>query len=158
MDGEMRVNQMGDIIRQCWSAIPEHFPYATLDEFVVMPNHVHGIIVIVGTPNVGATHASPLRASPLPPSYPPSRPHGPQRQSIPSIVGSFKSAATKRIDQYLAAPGATVWQRNYYEHIIRDQDSWRRIRQYIAENPARWGFDRENPFAVSPEPEDAWVE
>ena len=59
-DGVMRLNQMGHIVRQCWLAIPDHFPHVLLDEFVVMPNHVHGILVIMPTHDVGATHASPL--------------------------------------------------------------------------------------------------
>lgn len=134
VDGEMRLNEWGEIVRQCWFDIPAHFPKAALDEFVVMPNHIHGIIVLVDSP-VGATHASPL----------PTQPRGPQRQSIASIVGSYKSAVAKRINQQRGTPGAPVWQRNYYEHIIRNDESLNRIRQYIAENPLRWEVDRENP-------------
>jgi putative transposase len=152
VDGVMRLNQTGEIVRQCWMAIPEHFPHAMLDEFVVMPNHVHGIIVVGEMPNVGATHASPLPLAP-----PRVRPHGPHRQSVGSIVGSFKSAATRRMNEYRGTSGTTVWQRNYYEHIIRTEDSLDRIRRYIAENPARWAVDRENPFAIAPEPEDTWA-
>jgi putative transposase len=152
-DGEMRLNQIGYIVRQCWLAIPEHFPRVLLDEFMVMPNHVHGIIVIIrATHNVGATHASPQpNASPLR-----ARPHGPQRQSVASIVGSFKSAATKRINEHRGTPGTPVWQRNYYEHIIRNDESLNRIRQYIMNNPLQWTLDRENPAVVTPKPKNAW--
>ncbi len=153
VDGEMRLNEFGEMVHECWQAIPDHFPHAMLDEFVIMPNHVHGIISIVDAAivdNVGATHASPLKsASSLPP-------RGPKQKSIGAIVGSFKSAVTKRINEYRNTPGAPVWQRNYYEHIIRNEESLNRIRQYIADNPARWTFDRENTAALTPEPEDAW--
>ena len=85
-DGVMRLNQMGHIVRQCWLAIPDHFPHVLLDEFVVMPNHVHGILVIMPTHDVGATHASPLQNDDTP-----TRPRGPQPRSVASIVGSFSS-------------------------------------------------------------------
>jgi REP element-mobilizing transposase RayT len=140
-DGVMRLNQMGHIVRQCWLAIPDHVPHVLLDEFVVMPNHVHGIIVIMPTHDVGATHASPR-----PNHDTPTRPRGPQRQSLGSIVGSFKSAVTKRINELRGTPGAPVWQRNYYEHIIRNDDDMARIRKYIVNNPLQWALDRENPM------------
>jgi len=157
-DGVMRLNQMGHIVRQCWLAIPDHVPPVLLDEFVVMPNHVHGIIVIMPTHIVGARHAvGATHASPLQNHDTPTRPRGPQRQSVGSIVGSFKSAATKRINEQRGTPGAPVWQRDYFEHIIRNDESLNRIREYILNNPLQWALDRENPLARGAEPEDAWA-
>jgi REP element-mobilizing transposase RayT len=157
VDGEMRLNDLGEIVRECWLAIPDHFPNTALDAFVIMPNHVHGIIWIVNAVTddiVGATHASPLQpqhpVSPLRLVLPP----GPKRQSIGAIVGSFKSAASKRINEHRGTPGIPVWQRNYYEHIIRTEDSLARIREYIAGNPLRWHLDRENPQAIGED--DLW--
>jgi len=152
VDGKMRLNAAGRIVRQCWQQIPTHFPNAALDDFVVMPNHVHGIIVLTDTNVVGATHASPQPHE----NASPARPHGPQRRSVASIVGSFKSAVARRINALRDTPGASFWQRNYYEHIIRDDESLNRIRQYILDNPMRWAMDRENPATVQPEPEDIW--
>jgi len=146
MNGEMELNEMGQIARQCWLDIPKHFGNAAVDAFVVMPNHIHGIIVI----HAGATHASPL---PLPP-----RPRGPQRQSIASIVGSFKSATAKRINALRGTPAAPVWQRNYCEHIVRNDDALQRIRQYLADNPQRWALDRENPDRTGVDEFDTWLE
>jgi REP element-mobilizing transposase RayT len=151
VDGQMRLNEFGEIVRECWLAIPDHFSHTVLDEFVIMPNHVHGIISIVDastdvTVVVGATHASPLRI----------RPRGPERKSIGAIVGSFKSATTKRINGPRGTPGVPVWQRNYYEHIIRNQESLNRIRQYILDNPQRWSSDRENPSAISVQSRYLW--
>ena len=150
VDGEMRLNEYGKVVYECWTGIPAHSPNATVDEFIVMPNHVHGIIVLTAIAAthamVGATHASPLRA------------HGPKQQSVASIVGAFKSATAKRINALRGTPGSPVWQRNYYEHIIRDETSLNRICQYILDNPAHWATDRENPQAKETEPEYTWTQ
>jgi REP element-mobilizing transposase RayT len=150
VDGEMRLNDAGRIAKQCWLAIPDHFPHAQLDAFVVMPNHVHGIIVIVGARHhmdVGARHAVPLQEQfgrPVP-------------GSIPTIIRSVKSATTKRINEIRNAPGTLIWQRNYYEHIIRDEESLNRIREYILSNPLRWHLDRENPERLGDDEFDKWL-
>jgi len=152
VNGVMQLNPIGRMVQECWRAIPQHFPHVVLDAFVVMPNHVHGILVIVEKTNAGAAHSAgamrsvgATHASPLQNDNTPTRPRGPKRQSIASIVGSFKSAVTKCINEYRGTPGAPVWQRNYYEHIIRTEESLNRIREYILQNPLRWHLDRENP-------------
>lgn len=140
-DGEMTLNAFGAIADECWRAIPDHFPFVELGAYVIMPNHVHGIIIIhepVGARHgesmtVGATHASPL----------PKQPRGPAPRSLGAIVGSFKSAVTRRIGREHNATG--IWQRNYYEHIIRDEKDLQRITDYIEANPSRWDEDDENP-------------
>ena len=114
----------------------ENPPGITLDAFVLMPNHIHGIIFI-NESDVEATGGSPIR-------------RGPRQRSLGLFLNGFKSATTKRIND-LQRTGLSVWQRNYYEHVIRDEDSLRRIREYIVNNPARWDFDRENPAARTPE-------
>ena len=139
VDGEMRLNELGEIVRACWHEIPDHFPHVGSDEFVIMPNHVHGILVIVETNVVGARHAVPLQNQCT------EQFGKPLAGSIPTIIRSFKSAVTKRINDLRGTPGVSVWQRNYYEHVIRDEESLNRIRQYIVENPRRWHLDRENP-------------
>ena len=168
--GNMRLNAMGQIVHQCWLAIPDHFPNTALDEFIIMPNHVHGIIWIVESQNddsvgatdvivgatqsnvgtrhemVGATYTSPLRKNT--PNANPNPPRGPKRHSMGAIVGSYKSAVTKRINERRNTPGATVWQRNYYEHVIRNDESLNQIRQYILENTIRRHLDQENPAAM----------
>ena len=143
---EMRVNDIGRVAQLLWDEIPTHFPQVETDAWVVMPNHVHGVLVIAH--NVGAAHASvgaphpsvgATHASPLPP------PSGPPKRSLGAIVGSYKSAVSKRINQSRRTPGTPVWQRNYYDHIIRDDADLNRIRQYIIDNPAKWSEDRDNP-------------
>ena len=129
VDGVVRMNGYGQAVDACWSEIAVHFPRVTPDAFVVMPNHIHGIVVIN---DVGAQHAGPLRNNVVP-------------GSLGAIVRSFKSASTKRINLLRNAPGALVWQRNYYEHVIRADDDLDRIRQYILDNPLRWEMDEYNP-------------
>ncbi|MCL4272921.1 MAG: hypothetical protein KJZ77_03550 [Anaerolineales bacterium] len=147
VNGEMMLNPRGEIVDECWRSIPEHFPHAELGAYVIMPNHVHGIIMIHTTgenriatntsQSVGARHASPLRiASPL-------RPRGVLPGSLGAIIGSFKSAVTKRIGRELNETG--IWQRNYYEHIIRDEKDLQNKTDYIEANPRLWGDDDENP-------------
>ena len=134
---EVQLSAYGRIADECWRAIPEHFPTIEVDAYVIMPNHLHGILVIheIGmatnpSPSAGARHASPLR------------PHGVEPGSIGAIVGSFKSAVTKRIGREIKA--TSIWQRNYYEHVIRDERDLNRIREYIQSNPANWERDKEN--------------
>ena len=143
--GEMRLNDAGRSVEQCWNEIPAHFPNVELDAFVIMPNHIHGVLWITKT--VGARHAVPLQhAVPQHNDTPGMEQFGrPVAGSIPTIMRSFKSAVTKRINEMRRTPGVPVWQRNYYEHIIRNDESLNLIREYIVNNPLQWSMDRENP-------------
>ncbi|MDO9081526.1 MAG: transposase [Desulfuromonadales bacterium] len=124
-DGAMRLNDAGKVAEQCWQEIPGHFPQVELDEFVVMPNHVHGILVI-GESGVAAGK----------------RPAGTSR-TIGSVVRGFKIGVTKWMRQ--AHPIHAVWQRNYWEHIIREEVELEQIREYIRNNPVRWELDQLYP-------------
>ncbi|HLO17395.1 MAG TPA: transposase [Anaerolineales bacterium] len=145
VNGEMILNDLGKIADECWRAIPEHFPFIELGAFVIMPNHMHGIIVInnghraetFSSPFLGAMHASPL---------PTQRPRGPVTRSLGTIVGSFKSAVTNRVGREHNATG--IWQRNYYEHIIRDKKDLQNKTDYINANPSFWDEDENNPHNV----------
>ncbi|GBC96100.1 hypothetical protein HRbin16_01901 [bacterium HR16] len=154
VDGEMLLNEIGRIVRDEWFRSAEIRREIVLDpdEFVVMPNHIHGIVWIcdieddvgadgvgadgvgahgVGAHGVGAHGRAPLPGQRLP-------------RSLSSFIAGFKSAVTKRINEYRGTPGVPVWQRNYFEHIIRDDGELERIRRYIMNNPALWKEDREN--------------
>jgi len=155
VNGEMRLNEAGNIAQQCWDDIPVHFPDVDLDEFVVMPNHIHGIVVITGV--VGANNYSPIppppppsppsqcvganNYSPLPPipPLPPPRPCGTSK-TIGSIVRGYKIGVTKWMRNN--TPIYDVWQRNYWEHIVRNEPELNRIREYIRNNPSRWELDK----------------
>lgn len=149
VDGEMRLNDAGQMVQAEWNALPDRFPSVGRDAFVVMPNHVHGIIVItndiVGAGLVPAPNGATTRVAP----------------TVGDVVGAFKSRTTVLYTYGVKQIGWTpfrgrLWQRNYYEHVIRDESSLNDIRQYILDNPLRWAMDRENPDAVEPEPKEAW--
>ena len=136
VDGEIVLGSYGKFAKACFEGIPQHFAHAEVDAFVVMPNHLHGIIFVANGTEVGAQHAAPLRKEASP---------RPTPGSLSTIVRSFKSASTKRINELRGAPGTPVWQRNYYEHVIRNERELDKIREYIATNPLRWTLDGENP-------------
>ena len=135
--GKMCLSEYGRAVTECWDAISDHSGHVDVDAFVVMPNHIHGIIVIVR-----ATDTSPDTVA-----HRSRRPKGPPQGSLGAVVGAFKAAAIRRINVLRGAPGATFWQRNYYEHIIRDSAALARIRAYIESNPARWKDDQLHPAA-----------
>ncbi len=133
VESEMRLNEYGRVVVECWNGLPGHYPHVGLDAFVVMPNHVHGVLEL--TRNVGAG----LRPAPTSAKW---------RHSLSEIVRAFKAFSSRRINELRNMPGAPVWQRNYYEHIIRNEDDLYDIRQYIIYNPAKWAEDGENPVSV----------
>ena len=140
LDGEMKLNDFGKIADECWRAIPEHFPQVELGAHIVMPNHAHGIILINENDSrntVGATHC-------VAPTLPGIHPKGPKQGSLGAIIGSFKSAVSYRINKEHNATG--IWQRNYYEHIIRNNREMGEIWTYIESNPIMWADDDENPI------------
>jgi putative transposase len=181
VDGEMRANQAGKIVQDVWAGLPARYANVELDAFVVMPNHVHGIIVLMAgvmnhegmmnhartggvagadgdagrgarrgaidcahsqgamnpegvmnhAPTIGEIGAANRRAGAA--GVPP----------LGEVVRAFKAVSARLIRRDVM-PGAAVWQRNYYESIIRDEDSLNRVRAYVSANPARWLSDRDN--------------
>lgn len=161
--GEIQAEKMilscsGRIVQIVWESLPRYFP-VRLDEWIVMPNHLHGIILIdsMGAPpgssarvdGMGRGEADEnipglLQSTPLP-SASPLRPVGTVPGSLGAITQTFKSMATRKINALQKTPGGIVWQRNYYEHVIHNEAEWERIRKYIQVNPLRWVEDEENP-------------
>ncbi len=137
-DGVMRLNQLGEIVRDAWLQTATIRPNVVLDEFIVMPNHLHGIIVIEKQSN--HFHRGVLQ-------YAPTTATGKLRspsQTIGAIIRGFKSFVTVKINQIDNSFGRKIWQRNFYEHIIRQEDDLNKIREYIVNNPLKWGHDRNN--------------
>jgi len=175
VNGEIVLNEYGKIAEQCWNDMPNHYDNIALDAFIIMPNHFHGIIFITdNVDNVRAIHELPLHELPLrelplhesllheSPLYELSLHESslhelPLRKSsiqsplqrrkmlLPKIIGRFKMNAAKQINQIRNTPGLPVWQRNYYEHIIRNEESLNNIRNYIVNNPSKWYDDEYNP-------------
>ena len=132
----------GRIVAQEWVRTGEVRPEIGLHEFVVMPNHVHGVLIL--SPTVGATRRVALGrgcASPLRSGVPPG--------SLGAIVGQFKAASARRVNA-LHGTSEGFWQRGFYEHVIRNEADLDAIRRYIANNPLQWALDRENPESGHP--------
>ncbi len=120
--GEMRRNEFGDAVALCWEWLARKYLHVFLDEWIVMPNHLHGIIEI--RDGMGGSQTAPTKRKPL-----------------GGLVGAFKTVSTDQFNQMRGTPGAQLWQRDFYDHIVRNEDELNKIREYIRTNPLRWGFD-----------------
>src|SRR6266404_159809 len=137
-EGHLELSGLGGIAQECWLAIPRHFATARVHEFVIMPNHLHGIVEIVA---VGAQHAAPLLGKDSDVRNLAFVKHG----SLGATVRSFKAAVTRKARRELGWNG-DVWQRNYSERVLRDGKEIADAGRYIAENPMMWELDQENPL------------
>ncbi len=133
VNGEMVLNDYGRIVAEAWQWLQEQYPYVELLAWVIMPNHIHGIIII-HEDGRGGSRSAPTGMV--------------KRKPLGGLIGAFKTVSTKKINLLRKTEGAVIWQRNYYEHIIRDDDDYNRIRLYILDNPAAWDDDDENPAKV----------
>jgi len=154
---EMLINKLGAIVKQCWEEIPMHFLTASLDTFVIMPNHIHGILSLrmaeeysgdLQQPRRGLACQAPTDTASQISSISAARPYRPKfgkpiPGSLPTVIGAFKSSSTRLINKLRNSPATSVWQRNYYEHAIRNNDELQKIRMYIGENPKHWFTDEE---------------
>jgi REP element-mobilizing transposase RayT len=140
----MHLSIYGQIVEEEWQRTAQLRPYVRLGAHVVMPNHFHGIIWIIDrevSHRADAQDAG-LVGDRAATSSTGARFGKPVSGSLPTVVRAFKAAVTKRIRAIPQAPEGPVWQRNYYEHVIRDEADLDRIRQYVADNPARWVDDQ----------------
>lgn len=135
MNEEMNLSMIGEIADRCWKELPGHFLNIELDEFVVMPNHIHGIVLILDNPGSRDVRSN------IPTDNYHSR-ISPKRGSLGVIVRAYKAAVTTLCRRNGIHDFG--WQSGYYDHVIRDEKSLMRIRDYIAANPQRWWFDKEN--------------
>ena len=155
--GEMVLSEVGKIVQWEWREIPKRFTYIELGAFIVMPNHFHGILFfheIVGATRQGLVKAradetrlpdlitDDIDGSPLP--------LGPKPASLGAIISQFKSRVTKRLWKIPSLKETPMWQRNYYEHIIRDERDLQNKTDYIEANPMLWDEDDENPINIKP--------
>jgi REP element-mobilizing transposase RayT len=134
--GKVNCNEAGKVVADVWNKLPERFPSIELDEFVIMPNHIHGIVILnttvgAGLALPGTKHKQTGAASGAP--------------TLGDIMRTFKSMSVVTANRRFDRPGCPVWQRNYYEHIIRDEKELHAIREYIRYNPLKWDEDEENP-------------
>jgi REP element-mobilizing transposase RayT len=132
--GAMHLNQLGRIVEKEWLRTPQLRPNVSIDVYVIMPNHIHGILLIEqddSRPDL-QTESSPASRADF---WPPSR-------TIGAVVRGFKGACSRQINVLRKMPSAPVWHRNYYDHVIRNEAELQRIREYIVYNPRSWAEDR----------------
>ena len=122
---KMHLNETGRGVAETWEWLKGRYNNIGLDAWVIMPNHLHGILIIYDTCRGGSRTA-------------PTKPLG-------RLIGAFKTVSTKRINMRQGTPGTKLWQRSFYDHVIRDDDDLNRVREYIQNNPLRWALDEENP-------------
>ena len=126
-DGKMQLNGTGQSVADAWEWLATQHSYVKLDEYVVMPNHLHGIIVI-SNDDQGGSRTAPTR-----------------HKSLGRLVAAFKTVSTKQFNLVQGTPNQLLWQRNFYEHVIRNDEEMERVREYISLNPMQWETDAENP-------------
>ena len=136
VNDEMALSEYGKIVENVWYNLTGHYQNIKLDKFIVMPNHIHGIIILMDMDDVGAG----FKPAPtdLTKYYP-----------LSEIVRAFKTFSARHVNELRITPGIPVWQRNYHEHIVRNENELNRIREYIMNNPLRWQFDRENSDRIN---------
>ncbi|HHT9125118.1 MAG TPA: transposase [Candidatus Brocadiia bacterium] len=130
VDGKIRLNEYGQIVKECWEWLSHQYSYVKAEEYVVMPNHLHGIILITDDCR-GGSRTAPTGII--------------KRKPLGRLIGAFKTVSSKHINKIHYISGSSIWQRNYYEHIIRNENELNLIREYIINNPAQWADDENNP-------------
>ena len=157
-NGEMELSPLGKVVDERWKAIPEHFENVELDVYQIMPNHIHGIIVIKDDKE-GTTRALSLQESPQREREQEEgeevgndQRKGRRRMVLPTVVSQFKMESSREIHE--SGVGDFGWQRSFYDHVIRDDESLWSTRQYIVDNPMKWDLDRNNPVNVGSEYSD----
>ena len=141
-DGKVYLSPLGKLTESCWRSIPRHSPHIELDLYVVMPNHIHALIAVDSNtdPSESKRKTGELRAG-----------------SLGAIVGPCKAAVTRAARAEGIVDSDPVWQRGFWEHIVRGPEALSRIRQYIVENPGRWPYDSENRDRRGEDSFDAWI-
>jgi len=136
--GEMRLNRNGNIVERVWTNLPNHYPQITLEAFVVMPNHVHGIVIIHEGDDDYGRGGSETR----PYEWGAIKRDRMMCHGLPEIVRAFKSFSARRINQLQHMQGVAIWQRSFYDHIIRGDQDLQNIWEYIQTNPQKWQEDQ----------------
>ena len=135
-DGAMRLNDTGRLIAEVWRWLASQYPYVDLDEYIIMPNHLHGLIGITDNGGRGGSRAAPAGVALR------------RIKPLGRLIGAFKTVSTKQVNRAQGAASKVLWQRNYYERVIRNERELAGAREYILNNPLHWDLDKENPTTV----------
>jgi REP element-mobilizing transposase RayT len=130
VEGEMRLNNFGVIVAATWEWLETQYPYVELGTWIIMPKHFHGILILRDDPGCGGSRTAPTDF---------------KRKTLGRLIGVFKTVSTKQINLHRTTQVSLIWQRDFYEHIIRNQQDLERIWLYIQSNPCHWHRDGENP-------------
>jgi len=162
--GAMLLNEWDRIVEVVWAGLPSHYPGMEGDAFVVMPNHVHAIVLLTGVAagfnTAGSAGAGSNPVCSVGTGSDPGCSVGAGFKPAPTvaeIVRALKTFSARRINELRGTPGVPVWQRNYYEHVVRNARVLDRIRSYIAANPANWTLDWENPQRTGLDELEGWL-
>ena len=126
-DSAMHPNECGQAVMDVWNLLPHHFPHVHTHAFVLMPNHVHGILVFRDADDAASRNRVLMR------------------RGLPEVVGTFKSYSARAVNRLRDTRGQPVWQRGFYDHVVRTEGALARLSEYIVNNPLQWELDRENP-------------
>ena len=164
----VELSPLGRIVDKCWREIPVHYPAIAIPSHVIMPNHVHGIIRITPTPEWTAKMRQLRKEDSIPrgtrrgdiyvaPTPAPAVARGPAPKTLGVIVGTFKAAVTRKA-RLLGLISGALWQRDFHDRVLRDDDEYTFAARYMHLNPVRWALDRYNPERVGPDEFDAWLD
>jgi REP element-mobilizing transposase RayT len=142
INGEMRLNEFGEIVSEKWLWLAQQYLYIKLDEFVVMPNHFHGILWIRDISRRGGSRPAPTQSDTF---Y-----NDIKIKPVGQLIGVLKTVSAKQVNIARNTVGFPVWQRDFYDHIGHNENELIQIRQYIRNNPSAWDNDNENPVLKSP--------
>ena len=146
-DGEMQLNALGRVASAQWLLLTNRFTNLELGEWIIMPNHVHGILVISGRGEASLDRLT-VPSNKLVKDASPLRPNGTIPGSVGAIIQNFKSVTSRKINAQSGKSKVIIWQRNYYEHVIRDEKDYQAIYDYILTNPQNWEKDEENQAQI----------
>ena len=131
--------QLSEIVRKCWLKLPSYYTNIVLDEFIIMPDHLHGIIMIFENQlNKGDDSVETIHELSLPQNI-----QNRRTMLLPKIIGRFKMQSAKKINEFQNTQGITFWQKDYFERIIRNEKELNNIQNYIINNPIKWGFEKD---------------
>jgi len=154
-DQLMNMTRQGEIVKECWLALPLHYCNCTLDEFIVMPNHVHGVVIINNdiietsfkqdniVAETGLKPDTVVVETGLKPVSTVGRVAKPY--SLSEIIRGFKTFSARKVNEYQNTRGKPFWQERFYDRIVRNEEELNRIRRYIVENPLKWELEKNNP-------------
>ena len=166
VDDRMILSAYGEIAAESWQWLAQQYPYVSLDAWVIMPNNLHGILIMEDEGQKGGLRAAPTgppggsraapaaQTAPKDPSFDSHVPGtaatpAPKRKPLGGLIGAFKTVSSKRINALRSMSGQSFWQRDYYEHVIRNERELNAIREYIVNNPLQWMLDRDHPDNIA---------